>query len=487
MAGGGWIARLGRSARAGGSVVLWGIVVLLVGAVAVGDRSVGAQKVEPTDTTAATGGDGSGEGSEWASTRPHCEYGDCNGVCRYCQRRTYWHDGDDCVPVDPDPTCPGPDEARVCSWPGRCVPIECPLRPGSALGEWRNSRTGECTSPPPPPPPPTSATTSVSSVIPDSTDQMIANGDSRAVSGDGGQIIVTWDRVSNATSYELRHMPGTCTPRGCSSSSTYTFTDSDDEDTDDTDTITLTLPRPLLLNLRLAVETSYTIEVEAINSSGRSRPAVGYAYTTQDPFPRHTDDVRIEDLEEIGIIQIAGHRASVLGSFPVYGYYGYRICTDTLSSDTDEAEEQKKQINEAVRTWREATGLVTFSYSEEDCTGLSAYPSWIQLVHEDDMDLPCQPDSDGCIRHYPNPLTTPYGRLTTSQIFIRSNASTAAQSSLDGMCSRLFQIAMHEAGHAYGLHHTTRLGSEAVMGDYTVHCEPQAYDVVAVMVIYQSR
>ena len=56
----GWIVtgrgvRLGRLGRFRGSVALWGMVVVLIAAVAVGDGSVWAQNVEPTDTTVAAG------------------------------------------------------------------------------------------------------------------------------------------------------------------------------------------------------------------------------------------------------------------------------------------------------------------------------------------------------------------------------------------------------------------------------------------------
>ena len=54
-------------------------------------------------------------------------------------------------------------------------------------------------------------------------------------------------------------------------------------------------------------------------------------------------------------------------------------------------------------------------------------------------------------------------------------------------CSHLSRIAMHEAGHAYGLHHAT-VAEISVM--YTIkdnRCQPTEFDVVAIKTNYQSR
>ena len=63
-----WMLRLVQTARARASLALWGMVVLLVGAIALGDGSVRAQKVAPTDTTTVAGGSDS-------STRDHTSGG----------------------------------------------------------------------------------------------------------------------------------------------------------------------------------------------------------------------------------------------------------------------------------------------------------------------------------------------------------------------------------------------------------------------------
>ena len=334
-----------------------------------------------------------------------------------------------------------------------------------------------------------SATTSLTPVqVPDTPDRVWVNGDSRGLSS--GRIVVTWDRVADATSYLLWHdPPKACGPRPCPQP--YSVALSDDEDSNP-DTLTYSVSE-------LAVPIFYTVEVRAVRGSDESEAAVGYAYTTRTPLPLHTRSVAITELQEMGTGPVAGYRAgyraSPGGNLPVYGHYAYTLCTNTLSDHFMMNARQRLQIEAAVRIWRDNVGFVTYSQSTGECHRMptdededTGYPSWIYLTPVDMMHEACDSEQDdGCVDHYPDPIITPYGRITSTQVFVRANASTVAQTSLDGMCSRLFQIVMHEAGHAYGLDHPTRSGSEALMGVYEVHCEPQAYDAVAIAAIYQSR
>ena len=342
---------------------------------------------------------------------------------------------------------------------------------------------------PPPATTATSATTSPTPVqVPDTPDRVWVNGDSRGLSS--GRIVVTWDQVADATSYLLWHNPPkACGPRPCPQP--YSVALSDDEDSNP-DTLTYTVSGQ-------AVPVFYTVEVRAVGDSGESEAAVGYAYTTRTPLPLHTRSVAITELQKVGIVPVAGYRAgyraSPGGNLPVYGHYAYTLCTNTLSNHFVANARQRSQIEAAVKIWRDNVGFVTYSQSTGECHRLltdwddpSDHPSWIHLTPEDEMAMDCSSArDDGCVDHYPNPISTPYGRITSTQMFVRANASTVAQTSLDGMCSRLFKIVMHEAGHAYGLDHPTSNGSEALMGVYEVHCEPQAYDAVPIAAIYQSR
>ena len=67
----------------------------------------------------------------------------------------------------------------------------------------------------------------------------------------------------------------------------------------------------------------------------------------------------------------------------------------------------------------------------------------------------------------------------------------------DPGCTRLHELVIHEAGHAFGIGNRTRFGfnrhpintEHSVMSyaDPDRDCEPQAYDIVALMALYQSR
>ena len=117
-------------------VVLAALVVGLVLSVPVlVDDSLGAERVESTDTTVVSGAEGSGG----VSTTSHCPYGHRpNGTCRACPRRTYYHNGTTCVPVASTLGC-AVAYAKVSSWPNTCVPIFCQGNPTNVnLLEWRN-------------------------------------------------------------------------------------------------------------------------------------------------------------------------------------------------------------------------------------------------------------------------------------------------------------------------------------------------------------
>ena len=87
----------------------------------------------------------------------------------------------------------------------------------------------------------------------------------------------------------------------------------------------------------------------------------------------------------------------------------------------------------------------------------------------------------GCVRP-----TTPIGKGTLGQIAIKDTATVKDIKSLD--CSKLTQVSMHELGHIYGLGDHDSM-QPSIMNASQGHraCEPTEYDVVAIIVNYQSR
>ena len=63
----------------------------------------------------------------------------------------------------------------------------------------------------------------------------------------------------------------------------------------------------------------------------------------------------------------------------------------------------------------------------------------------------------------------------------------------DGRCTKLSRLVVHEVGHAFGIgrfpnqHPTNTEHSIMSYRDNAKHCRPQAYDIVAMMTIYQSQ
>ena len=77
--------------------------------------------------------------------------------------------------------------------------------------------------------------------------------------------------------------------------------------------------------------------------------------------------------------------------------------------------------------------------------------------------------------------------MLITKMYITDSAGTTERPLTGGKCSVLFQLAMREAGHAYGLHDASRLRRDLVMGALYDHCTPSAKDIVALKAIYQSR
>ena len=139
------------------------MVALLV-PVLVGDDWVVAQKVEPTDTTAAAGSGSGTRDHDPSEQPPNCSHGEVTinpGTdnervkCRACARRTYAvTNSGPCRAVSPTPACNAQGlvkHAIVSSWPEECVPIYRPTfndprgnPPPEDQGEWRNLTTGNC-------------------------------------------------------------------------------------------------------------------------------------------------------------------------------------------------------------------------------------------------------------------------------------------------------------------------------------------------------
>lgn len=113
----------------------------------------------------------------------------------------------------------------------------------------------------------------------------------------------------------------------------------------------------------------------------------------------------------------------------------------------------------------------------------------IQIGSISRMDDLCGEDPPACIDLDVDRGSKP--EITVAQIFIRHDVTTdtyAVTTDKDSeKCSMMEQLAMHEAGHAYGLTDITTFAPSVISYSLYDYCSPTEQDIVAVKSIYQSR
>lgn len=221
--------------------------------------------------------------------------------------------------------------------------------------------------------------------------------------------------------------------------------------------------------------------------------------TSQPPFPLLTQ------VAASGFF--ADHIAKTNGSHE----YDYTICTDTITTDvawswgTDAQGEPVRDattvasiaadIESGIEEWETAVRWVTSGSNiisttatkSETCPDNNA----VKFIPNDRVLRLCRisnPDAWGC-----NPRWS-------SNIFMRQTLSIMdpltgtvipiGWDAMAGACSLLHITAQHEAGHVFGATHSSNPQSvmyETLADRLDLYCEPQVYDVVAMMVNYQSR
>ena len=282
-----------------------------------------------------------------------------------------------------------------------------------------------------------------------------ADGDSRGLSGSGGQSKVKWRGVENASSYKVKYC---CTG---------------DEKTDwssalSTSRRNITIPG-------LDVEVLYQIQVKAVNVSGESGWSdTIYTYPTRTPATRG---------DTVGIVPILGFTSS--------SRYWFTICDITESSSSKINDSWETQVENGMETWEDATGrMVRVRHKTAgDCTSDST--NTVERVSETDIESRMWCDTDGtigCAKRSYSPSVV--GQIDRTRVGLHSDLEETSrvptgETATERSCTRLFQVAMHEAGHALGLHDHS--DTKSLMFSSAPYCFPTAHDIVAIKAIYQSR
>ena len=220
----------------------------------------------------------------------------------------------------------------------------------------------------------------------------------------------------------------------------------------------------------------------------------------------------------------------VLSSISFYGHqtdhdYFYRLCTNTFPAGTDTGAWTDYIVNgiaqwEQYVNWEivsdgttrniltttrdpnsnECGDYVTQNEASVDNPPLLNYDySEVRFANRDEMAARCNATGDqpacaplSSIEHYLLLIAQqPVGAIPEDVdiLFDELKSDWAAIQSGDGTtCTRLRQIAAHEAGHAFGvrLDHTRMASSVMRSTTPTNHCRPQPFDILAFMAVYQS-
>ena len=284
-----------------------------------------------------------------------------------------------------------------------------------------------------------------------------ANGDSSDLSDNKGQSEAEWSSVRYASSYELRY----CTGDPCKWSKLISTTG--------TSTV---IPDLMIRDYTADEDILYHIQVRAVNISDTSDWSdVIYTFPTHQPAMKG---------DTVGIVPILGFLPSAK--------YKFTICDNASFTIADSWAEQ---VSNGMETWESATGRMVRVNHKPDGICNDDSTNTVERVTKAQIEssMWCNKSGvDGCGRI--SLSTSVIGKIVRVENALLSTLAEVhrmptGEKETGRMCTRLFQVAMHEAGHALGLDDHTN--SASLMYSSEPYCFPTAYDIVAIKAIYQSR
>ncbi len=327
-----------------------------------------------------------------------------------------------------------------------------------------------------------------------------ANGDLDS----NGNVTLRWNAVSGATGYKVQYIEEVCDSDGNCGPDPDKSWKSQDYTAGTTGTVIEAALGELI------EDKLYRVEVQAVIADASEWSDSAFVYPTDDPL----------------------RGANVVATAPFHGYHDknaqgsheflYVLCEETIPAGLDMTAQDMK---DAVEEWEDAViwdrnganiiAATPYSLSDgEKCTTGPSFPLLQNPYGEGVFEVRFASNADmnnalcvdifafldlipGCWR---SPSWTDVGIGLMEEGSVLLNAGLGAATwNLEvpgGGCTQLHELIVHEVGHAFGIgsglgdlnrHPVNTEHSVMSYQDKDRDCEPQAYDIVALLALYQSR
>ena len=316
-----------------------------------------------------------------------------------------------------------------------------------------------------------------------------------------GDITLRWDPVSGAASYNVRYVNEVCDSDGVCEPDEDSSGNPDWQVLPPVATSGGTVIEENISGL--APNTLYRIEVQAATADASGWSGFAFVYPTNSPVGRET---------EVATAPFHGYQAK-----NAQGSHDFRfvLCEETIPLGlTMNAQDMKDAIDE----WKDAVIwdsaganiITTTAYTlptGEKCTK-DPIPQEgrfeVKFASSFRMGAACNPFAvlpiidapRGCWRSA-SWEAIHIAQIASGSILLNADFEAARWNGSKNGCIYLNYMIVHEAGHAFGIgnkkglnynrHPINTMHSIMSYDDPTRHCRPQAYDIVAVMALYQSR
>ena len=321
-----------------------------------------------------------------------------------------------------------------------------------------------------------------------------ANGDLVA-----GEVTLRWDEVSGATSYNVRYTEETCDSDGnC---------EADDANWQTETNITTSGSGIKEANLGgLTEKTLYRVEAQSVKTVASAWSDFVLVFPTESALGRNT--------------HVATAPFHVYQAKNAQGSHEFRyiLCESSIPAGlTMTAADMKDAVDEwedAVIWDRGGVNIITtssYSLPAGDSCSSTAIPIRngrfeVRFTTNEDIKWACAPHKiiiggDGppaCWRSH-SWQNTGVGLIRKGAVLINADRGAAHwNQNLAAGCRKLHEQLVHEVGHAFGIGNGENLiklnrhpenTTLSIMSyeNIGIYCEPQAYDIVAVTALYQSR